>query len=512
MVTTLKISQIREAFMGTYILAIDQGTTGTTALFVDEKGQIRAKVNREFSQHFPKPGWVEHNLEEIWNSVEESVGDLCQVMIRDGEKDILKKIKCIGITNQRETVGIWSRSSHRAFNNAIVWQCRRTTDFCKKHKKEETWIRRKTGLVLDPYFSASKIHWLLNNSVGAKPAVKAKDLVAGTMDSFLVWRLTDGGSHVTDVSNASRTMLMDLKSCKWDKKLLDFFKVPEEILPRISSSSEIYGYTSGLNFLPDGIPISGMAGDQQAALFGQACFKLGEAKCTYGTGSFLLMNTGKEMVRSKAGLLTTVAWQLAKDKEPTYALEGSAFICGAAVQWLRDQLKIVNSAEEIEGLAKTVESTDGVHFVPAFTGLGAPYWNPDARGCITGLTRGTNRGHIARACLEGMAQQNVDLLLAMEKDLKKKMRSLKVDGGASKNDLLLQMQSNFLGSTVIRPTQVETTALGAAFLAGLGAGVWKSKKEIKEIWLKDQEFKSKISVKQRAEKRRDWNKAVKSSF
>jgi glycerol kinase len=497
--------------MARYILAIDQGTTGSTALLVNDKGDILYKENEEFRQIFPKAGWVEHNLEDIWASVGNTIRKVLSRAKSDGLKNVENNIACIGITNQRETVGIWERSSHKPVHNAIVWQCRRTTDFCKKNKVEEKWIKRKTGLVLDPYFSASKIHWLLKNVKGLKPKARKGELAAGTIDSFLVWRLTSGKSHVTDVSNASRTMLMDLKTCKWDKHLLDFFKISPKLLPEIKSSSEVFGKTCGLKFLPDGIPISGIAGDQQAALFGQACFSEGDAKCTYGTGSFLLMNTGKTLVRSKSGMLTTVAWKLGDKKETVYALEGSAFICGAAVQWLRDQLQFVKHASEIEDLASQVEDTDGVEFVPAFTGLGAPYWNPEARACITGLTRGSGRSHIARACLEGMALQNVDLLNAMEKDLKKRLRQLRVDGGACANNLLMQMQSDFLGTKVIRPKNIETTALGAAFLAGLGVGLWKSTKEIKAIWKKDAEFKPVVSKAKREQRLVSWHRAIKAS-
>lgn len=497
--------------MSKFILAIDQGTTGSTAVLIDTQGKVVCKKNEEFPQIFPKPGWVEHNLDDIWKSVSNTIGAVLAEAEHLGFKNAASKIAAIGITNQRETVGIWNRKTHKPLHNAIVWQCRRTTDFCKKHKKEESWIKRKTGLVLDPYFSASKIAWLLKNSSARMSEAKKGVLAVGTMDTYLVWKLTKGATHVTDVSNASRTMLMDLKSCKWDKKLTDFFNIPEALLPEIKSSAEIYGVTKGLSFLPDGIPISGIAGDQQSALFGQACFKEGEAKCTYGTGSFLLMNTGKKIVRSKAGLLTTVAWRIGNEKEATYALEGSAFICGAAVQWLRDQLQFVQSAPEIEVLAKQVKETDGVEFVPAFTGLGAPYWDPEARACITGMTRGTNRSHIARACLEGMALQNVDLLRAMEKDLDKKMRQLKVDGGASSNNLLMQIQSDYLGAKVIRPRNVETTALGAAFLAGIGVGIWKSKKDILTIWSKDKEFQHSMTKTQREKRLVSWHKAIQAS-
>lgn len=493
--------------MSKFILAIDQGTTGTTVSLVNSIGEQIYKVNEEFEQIFPQPAWVEHNLNDIWNTVKNGVENV----IKNGKNFGLSSaadIIAIGITNQRETVGIWNRKNSKAVHNAIVWQCRRTTEFCLKNKDKESWIRKKTGLVLDPYFSASKIAWLIKNVNGLNAKIKQREVVAGTIDTYLLWKLTAGEVHATDYSNASRTSLMNIEKGEWDDELLKFFKVPKHILPEIKASSGIFGYTKGLSFLPDGIPISGIAGDQQAALFGQACFKAGEAKCTFGTGSFLLMNTGKEKIKSKNGMLTTVAWKLFNDKEITYALEGSAFICGAAVQWLRDQLRMINTAPEIEKLAAEVESSEGVEFVPAFTGLGAPYWEPEARALITGMTRGTNRSHIARACLDGMALQNVDLLKAMEMDLGKKMKNLKVDGGASLNDLLMQIQSDYLGSKVVRPKMIETTALGAAYLAGLGVGHWSSLKEIKDIWQTDKEFQCKYSKKQRETRYEAWQTAV----
>ncbi|MFK8137080.1 MAG: glycerol kinase GlpK [Bdellovibrionales bacterium] len=485
------------------IMAIDQGTTGSTVSLVNLAGKQVAKINKEFPQYFPKPAWVEHDLNEIWQSIE-----LAMKKLFETSKYNSRQVAAIGITNQRETVGAWRRDNSKPLHRAIVWQCRRTTDFCKKNSAEQAWIKRKTGLVLDPYFSGSKINWLLKKSQDVKEQARNNNLAVGTMDSFLVWKLTQGQSHVTDVSNASRTMLMDLKTLKWDEKLLKFFKVKESILPQIRSSAEVYGHTKGLQFLPDGIPISGIAGDQQAALFGQACFKPGEAKCTYGTGSFLLMNTGADIVKSKSGLLTTVAWKIGE--ETHYALEGSAFICGAAVQWLRDQLKFIERSCEIEDLARKCDDAGGVEFVPSFTGLGSPYWNPEARAMIKGLTRGSGRSEIARACLEGMALQNVDLLKAMEKDSQKKLRLLKVDGGACSNDLLMQLQTDYLGSKVVRPKMVETTALGAAYLAGLGAGLWTSKKAIKEVWKVDKEFQPNSSSSQRKKRLASWHRAIKS--
>ncbi|MCB0347663.1 MAG: glycerol kinase GlpK, partial [Bdellovibrionales bacterium] len=448
--------------MKNYVLAIDQGTTSTRAAILNNNGDIIASHSQEFPQIYPQPGWVEHDPVAIWKTVELSVEQAIAQAHKNGH-EVKNSISCIGITNQRETVAIWDRKTSDPIYNAIVWQCRRTAAFCLKHKKREQWIRKKTGLVLDPYFSATKISWILKNVKGALAKAKKSELAAGTMDSFLLWKLTGGEVHATDVTNASRTSLYNIFSNKWDADLLKFFSVPKALLPQVLPSSGVFGLTKGLHFLPDGIPISGIAGDQQSALFGQACFTKGEAKCTYGTGSFLLMNTGDKPVMSKHGMLTTIAWQLKDQKKVTYALEGSAFICGAAVQWLRDNMGFIEKSSQVEDMARKVDHTDGVEFVPSFTGLGAPYWDPEARAMISGLSRGSKREHIARACLEGMALQNVDLLKAMEKDLKKKMTTLKVDGGASGNDLLMQIQSDFLGRKVIRPKQVETTVLGAAF-------------------------------------------------
>ncbi|MCB0343314.1 MAG: glycerol kinase GlpK [Pseudobdellovibrionaceae bacterium] len=493
--------------MSKYILSIDQGTTGTTVAIINQRGLPKAKVNKEFRQHYPKPGWVEHNPEDIWDSVLTCIRQVLDEAQIRGEE-----IAGIGITNQRETTLIWERETGKPIHNAIVWQCRRTTEFCQGLKKKglEKYIKRKTGLVIDPYFSSSKFRWLLENATGARKKAQSGQLAGGTIDSFLFWRLTAGASHKTDVSNASRTQLMDIKSGEWDKELLKIFSVPENLLPEICPSSGELGQTKNVPGLPDGIPISGMAGDQQAALFGQSCFKMGEAKCTFGTGSFILMNTGNEKVTSKHGLLTSVAWQLKNQKKFTYALEGGAFICGAAVQWLRDEMQFFKSSAEIEQLASQVESAEGVEFVPALAGLGAPYWSPEARGAITGLTRGSNRSHIARATLDAMALQNVDILVAMEKDLGKKLKNLKVDGGASANNLLMQLQADYLGAKIYRPRLIETTVAGAAYLAGLGIGYWSSEKDIKEIWQVDQGFQPKITAKQQTARLKSWHKAIKT--
>ncbi len=469
--------------MKNYILSIDQGTTGTTVLIVDRELNIKAKVNQEFTQHYPQPGWVEHSANEIWDSVVVTIQKALQQAGLAAED-----IAAIGITNQRETTVAWQRSTGEPIHHAIVWQDRRTADVCACLKKKGLLkkIRRTTGLVLDPYFSGTKMGWLMKNVLAARVLVKKNDLAFGTIDSWLVWKLTAGAQHVTDVSNASRTLLMNLKTLAWDDSLLKIFGVPKQTLPKICSSSEIYGHTKNIQGLCDGIPIAGIAGDQQAALFGQACFAPGEAKCTYGTGSFLLMNIGKKFVAPKTGLLTTVAWKIGK--QVNYALEGSAFIAGAAVQWLRDELKIISSANQIEELAKTVADNGGVYFVPALAGLGSPHWDPYARGVICGLTRGSRQGHLARATLEGIAYSQYDILLAMQKESGKKLKKLKVDGGAVANDLLMQFQSDILDADLIRPKVIETTALGAAFLAGLAVGMWSSQKEIASTFGVDKHF------------------------
>jgi glycerol kinase len=494
---------VHDWFMAEFIMAIDQGTTGTTVIIVDQGGGLVAQATTEFRQHFPKPGWVEHDPEEIWASVRKSIALALKKSSLKAEQ-----MAGIGITNQRETVLVWDRVTGKPIYNAIVWQCRRTTDFCEQLKKTKSGlISRKTGLVVDPYFSASKVRWILQNVPGAAKKAKAGDLVMGTMDTFLLWRLTGGAAHKTDVSNASRTMLMNIHTGRWDNELLKIFGIPESMLPDIDFSSGVFAKTEDIGILPDGIPISGMAGDQQAALFGQTCFQAGEAKCTFGTGSFMLMNTGFKPMSSKFKLLTTVAWRL-PGQPMTYAIEGGAFICGAAVQWLRDGLGIINSSSEVENLALQCDSTDGVQFVPALTGLGAPYWDPTARGVLVGLTRGTGAAQIARATLEAMALQNCEILKVMEKDSGKKLKTLKVDGGAVSNNLLMQIQADYLGSAVQRPTRIETTALGAAYLAGLGIGYWPSLKALSKIAKVDKVFKPKISKSQRTERLKSWQRAV----
>ncbi|MCB1699636.1 MAG: glycerol kinase GlpK [Pseudomonadales bacterium] len=495
--------------MPSFVLAIDQGTTGSTVALMDARGKLRASVNYEFPQIYPRPGWVEHRPAEIWSSVLRGIrAILRKKLCKPGD------IVAIGITNQRETSLLWDRRSGEAFNNAIVWQCRRTTDFCESLRQagHESLIARKSGLVLDPYFSASKFRWLLHNSKGIARALKSGHVAAGTIDSYLVWQLTGGETHVTDISNASRTSLMDISSGQWDEQLLGLFEVPRHILPDIVASSGVLGRTRGVAGLPDGIPIAGMAGDQQAALFGQACFIPGDAKCTYGTGSFIVMNTGQQLVRSGAGLLTTVAWQLGADAKPVYALEGGAFICGAAVQWLRDGLGIIRKAADVEALARQVDDHGGVEFVPALTGLGAPHWAPDARGTFTGLTRGTGRAHIARATLDAMVLQNADILRVMEQDLGKRMRPLRVDGGAAANNLLMQIQADILGRKLIRPQVVETTVAGACYLAGLGVGLWKSPAEVRKIWQAEREFKSSMSAAARRQRLASWNNALRRTL
>ncbi len=485
------------------ILSIDQGTTGTTVLLINKQLKIVAKQNREFPQHYPQPGWVEHKADEIWASTTQCI------------KDVLKKSKLnpqriagIGITNQRETSLVWDKKTGVPLHNAIVWQDRRTSALCAQLKKagHEKMIRNKTGLLLDPYFSGTKLNWMLSQVKGLRAKATKGEALFGTIDCYLVYKLTQGAAHVTDPSNACRTLLMNLKTLKWDKELLKLFKVPAAMLPEIKTCSEVYGTTKNVPGLPDGIPIAGMAGDQQAALFGQACFAAGEAKCTYGTGSFMLMNTGSKPILSKSRMLTSVGWTIGN--KTTYVLEGSAFIAGAAVQWLRDGLKIIKQAPEIEAMAKLVKDTGGVMFVPALAGLGAPYWNPEARGIITGIDRGTTRNHIARAVLEGIAYLQTDISRAMEKDAKKKIRTLKVDGGASNNNLLMQFQADVLGTKLVRPKMVETTALGAAFLAGLAVGLWKSQTEIARAWKKDVEFKPKMKPAERKQRMQAWAHAV----
>ena len=487
-----------------YILAIDQGTTGSTALLINAELQVVAKANEEFRQIYPQPGWVEHDAADIWASVEVAVtGALGQANVRP------EQIRAIGITNQRETSLLWDRESAEPIHNAIVWQCRRTSERCAELRAagHEELVRERTGLVLDPYFSGTKAAWTLDHVPGARERADAGQLAFGTIDTYLVWRLTDGAHHVTDVTNASRTMIMDIHRGAWDEDLAGILNLPMAILPKIVSSSEVYGETCGVGFLPDGIPVSGIAGDQQAALFGQACFEPGQAKSTYGTGAFVLMNTGESAPRSENGLLTTIAWKIG-DGPTTYALEGSVFIAGAAVQWLRDELKIIDAAPEVEALARSVEDAGGVWVIPAFAGLGAPYWDADARGAILGLTRGSNRGHVARATLEGIAHQVADVVEAMSADSGRSLEGLRVDGGAAANGLLMQLQADLLGTQVARSAILETTALGAALLAGLAVGFWSSTQEITERWAADRSFAAELGSPDREIQRKSWRDMV----
>lgn len=489
--------------MKKYIMSIDQGTTSSRVVIMNQAGSLVAVASKSFKQYFPSPGWVEHNPEEIWKSVEFSAR---QAMKKAGiNKD---QILAMGITNQRETVVAFRRSTGQVLHNAIVWQCRRTTEMCERlRKKYSKIVKNKTGLVLDPYFSATKMRWLLENVPRVKQAFDEDDLCFGTIDTYLLFKLSKGKIFATDVSNASRTLLMNLKTGQWDSDLLKIFKINLKCLPEIKSSSGIFGYTKKLSFVSDDTPISGVAGDQQSALFGQACFQVGESKCTFGTGSFILMNTGQKFLKSKSGLLSTAAWKI-HDQPIQYALEGGAFICGAAVSWLRDGLQLIRKSSEIEFLAKQVNNSLGVEFVPALSGLGAPYWNPHVRGEITGLTRGVTKAHLARATLEAMAMQNTDILLAMQNDLKRPMKTLKVDGGASSNNLLMQIQANYLNCKVNRPVELETTALGACFLAGLGVGHWRNLNEIKKIGLQDTEFNPQINKNELKVRRASWQKAL----
>jgi glycerol kinase len=481
-----------------HVIAIDQGTTGSTVLVLDEKLQIRGRGYKEYRQIYPQPGWVEHDPEDIWSSV--------TFALQAALKDIPPaSIAAIGITNQRETTIVWDRASGEPVANAIVWQDRRTAGICDRlrARKLDRIIRRKTGLVIDAYFSATKVQWILENVKGARARAKAGELAFGTVDSWLVWNLTGGKVHVTDASNASRTMLYDISKGDWDDELLKLFGVPRSMLPEVRSSSEVYGVTK---LLGTPIPIAGIAGDQQAALFGQACTKPGMAKNTYGTGCFMLMNTGTKRIASKNNLLTTVAWRIGDRTE--YALEGSIFIAGAVVQWLRDGLEFFRSAAEIEALAAGVSDTGGVYLVPAFAGLGAPHWDQYARGTIVGLTRGSTKAHIARAALEGIVLQVMDVLKAMEADSGIKLKELRVDGGASANNLLMQLQADLLNVPVVRPKVAETTALGAAYLAGLAVGFWKNQADIAKQWQVDKRFKPAMKAPIRTRITKGWVRAL----
>jgi glycerol kinase len=487
--------------MADFVLAIDQGTTGSTALLIDKQVRVVASCNVEFPNHYPEPGHVEHDVNEIWTSIREAVTQALHQAGVDGSQ-----IKAIGVTNQRETSLFWSRQTGEPIHRALVWQDRRTADTCEAMKAagHEALFKEKTGLVLDPYFSGTKAKWLLDHVAGARERASTGELAFGTIDSWLTWRLT--GAHVTDPSNASRTLLFNLHTLEWDQELLDILDIPRPCLPRVGESSEIYGTTRGLDFLPDGIPVAGLIGDQQGALFGQACFQSGMAKCTYGTGAFILMNTGSKPRSSDHGMLTTVGWTL--NGETTYALEGSAFIAGAAVQWLRDGLGIINDAAEIEAKAASVPDSGGVVFVPALAGLGAPHWRPHARGIVRGITGGTTAAHLCRATLEGIALQIDDILKAMTLDLGNPMSELRVDGGAARNNLLMSTQADLLQVPCVRPKVLETTGLGSALLAGLAVGFWSSPEEVAQTWAEDQRFEPSNTDDSLTALRQRWQQAI----
>lgn len=492
--------------MERFMLALDQGTTSSRAVLVNKQGQIVEVAQQEFEQHFPKPGWVEHDAVEIWNSVLACIAEV----IRKAQIEP-HQVEGIGITNQRETTVVWNRKTGQPIYKAIVWQSRQSEEMCQELRDQgvEPMIREKTGLLIDPYFSATKIKWILTHVPGARELAEAGDLLFGTMDTWLVYKLSGGKAHVTDYSNASRTMLFNITTLEWDKELLEMLDIPAQLLPDVRSSSEVYAHTQDYHFFGLEIPIAGMAGDQQAALFGQACFEQGMAKSTYGTGSFMLMNTGNERVTSTHGLLTTIAWGI--DGKVDYALEGSVFVAGSAIQWLRDGLRMIDHAMDTENYAKRVDSTEGMYMVPAFVGLGTPYWDSEARGAIFGLTRGTTKEHFIRATLESLAYQTRDVLEAMMTDSTLAISSLRVDGGAVKNDFLLQFQSDILGVPVERPLGNETTALGAAFLAGLATGFWRDKSEIAERRQVDQLFQDQLEENKREQLYSGWKHAVEAT-
>ncbi len=486
-----------------YVLALDQGTTGSTALVVDLDGRVLARGYAELPQHYPQPGWVEHDPEEIWSTVERSArAALAEARAAGGE------IAAVGITNQRETTIVWERATGAPIHRAIVWQCRRTAPLCDRLRADgaEGTVRRITGLVIDAYFSGTKIRWLLDEVPEARRRAERGELAFGTVDSWLVWKLTGGRVHATDATNASRTLCLDLRTGDWSDEMLRILGVPRAVLPAVAPSSGVFGETTDLGWLPRGVAIAGIAGDQQAALFGQACLAPGAAKNTYGTGCFMLLNTGAEPVASSHGLVTTIAWRIGG--ATTYALEGSVFIAGAAIQWLRDGLGLIRSAAESQALAESVPDTGGVHFVPAFVGLGAPYWDMYARGTIVGLTRGTTGAHLARAALEAIAFQSRDVLEAMAADAGIAVRELRVDGGAAANDFLCQFQADVLRVAVLRPRVIETTALGAAYLAGLGAGVWHSLDDVERRWTLERRFEPRWDEATRAARYDGWRRAV----
>ncbi|MFX3623151.1 MAG: glycerol kinase GlpK [Ectobacillus sp.] len=492
--------------METFILSLDQGTTSSRAILFNKEGKIVHVAQKEFTQHFPKPGWVEHNPQEIWGSILAVIAScLSEANVKP------EQIAGIGITNQRETTVVWEKETGKPVYNAIVWQSRQTADICDelKAKGHGDMVREKTGLLIDAYFSGTKVKWILDHVEGAREKAERGELLFGTIDTWLVWKLSGGKVHVTDYSNASRTLMYNIHDLKWDEELLDMLTVPASMLPEVRPSSEIYGYTADYHFFGQNVPIAGVAGDQQAALFGQACFGKGMAKNTYGTGCFMLMNTGEKAVASEHGLLTTIAWGLNGKVE--YALEGSIFVAGSAIQWLRDGLRMFKDASDSEAYAARVESTDGVYVVPAFVGLGTPYWDSEVRGAVFGLTRGTTKEHFVRATLESLAYQTKDVLCAMEADSGIELKTLRVDGGAVKNNFLMQFQSDILGVPVERPEVNETTALGAAYLAGLAVGYWKDQGEIAAQWNMDKRFEPVMEASTSEELYAGWKKAIEAT-
>lgn len=492
--------------MAKYVMALDAGTTSNRCILFNEKGEMCSVAQKEFTQYFPKPGWVEHDADEIWST---QLGVAVEAMSKIGAT--AEDIAAIGITNQRETAIVWDKETGEPIYHAIVWQCRRTSEYCDslKEKGLTEVYRKKTGLIIDAYFSGTKVKWILDHVDGARERARRGELLFGTVETWLIWKLTKGRVHVTDYSNASRTMLFNIQELAWDKEILKELDIPECMLPEAKPSSYIYGEADP-SFLGGAIPIAGAAGDQQAALFGQTCFSAGEAKNTYGTGCFLLMNTGEKPVFSENGLVTTIAWGL--DGKVNYALEGSIFVAGAAIQWLRDEMRLIDSAADSEYMAKKVKDTNGCYVVPAFTGLGAPYWDQYARGTIVGLTRGVNKYHIIRATLESLAYQVNDVLVAMQADSGIRLAALKVDGGASANDFLMQTQADLSAAPVRRPRCVETTAMGAAYLAGLAVGYWQTKEDVLENWAIDCTFEPVIGEEERQRRIRGWNKAVKYAY
>lgn len=492
--------------MDKYILALDQGTTSSRAILFNKKGEIVHIAQKEFTQYFPQPGWVEHNPNEIWGSI---LAVIATVLSEAAVEP--KQVAAIGITNQRETTVVWDKQTGQPIYNAIVWQSRQTAQICEQLKQAgyDDIFRKKTGLLIDAYFSGTKVKWILDHVEGAREKAERGDLLFGTIDTWLTWKLSGGKAHVTDYSNASRTLMFNIYEQKWDDELLDILRVPKAMLPDVRPSSQIYAYTAPYHFFGQEVPIAGIAGDQQAALFGQACFEEGMAKNTYGTGCFMLMNTGEKAVQSKHGLLTTIAWGI--DGKVEYALEGSIFVAGSAIQWLRDGLRMIKEAKDSEAYATKVQSTDGVYVVPAFVGLGTPYWDSDVRGAVFGLTRGTAKEHFIRATLESLAYQTKDVLTAMEADAGITLKTLRVDGGAVKNNFLMQFQSDILGVPVERPVVNETTALGAAYLAGLAVGYWGSREEIAKQWNIDRAFEPKMNADTQQRLYDGWKKAVRAA-